>query len=241
MSDSGRLHRNDPVRQGPIRNFSNLYKQPETTQSHEHTEETPGATNSNGRSSEGVATAYRVLEKHINEGRDTARQYSRAGYETRAAVDGIQRLIEESLRYQLEVFPLLMETLSSLMPPDSVRAASQNGDRWTQHRGNGTSTAGNGNSASMISIELASRQPAEVNLSPGNYSNIAELVSPGLYSIEAGKAPVTDINFREDSAAGRAKLRIVVPDNQLPGTYSGVVVNRRTGEPLGTLTVRVAE
>jgi hypothetical protein len=240
MSDSGRLHRNDPVRPGPIRNFSNLYKQTATAQSPAHCEGAPGTTSSNGRSSEGVATAYSVLEKHINEGRDTARQYSRAGYETRIAVDGIQRLIEESLRYQLEMLPLLLETFTSLLPPESARAFSGGLDGWPQHRGNGASATGNGNSAAMA-IEVASRQPAEVALSLGNYANLAELVTPGLHSIEPGQPSITDITFREAPAGGRAKLRVVVPDNQAPGIYSGAIVNRRTGEPLGTLTVRIAE
>jgi hypothetical protein len=244
MSDTGRLHRVDPVRTGPIRNFSNLYKQPgaSAAQSRSETRSPQPADAPNGRYADGVATAYSVLEKHINEGRATAQQFSRPAYDTSTAVDGIQKLIEESLRYQVEMLPLLIETLTSLMPSNGS-GGSSSPDLWPQRPVNNAQSSSppvNGGQATVVSLELASRQPVEVTLNLSDYSNIADLVSPGLHSIDPGHPPLTDLGFSEGGEAGRVKLRIVVPDNQPSGLYSGVIISRSSGLLRGTLTVRVA-
>jgi hypothetical protein len=40
-------------------------------------------------------------------------------------------------------------------------------------------------------------------------------------------------------AEGAVNVRLCIPQGQPPGHYAGLVVDRDTGDPLGTLSVRV--
>ena len=38
---------------------------------------------------------------------------------------------------------------------------------------------------------------------------------------------------------GSVRIRIRIPEDQPPGTYSGLIVEERANRPVGTVTVRV--
>jgi hypothetical protein len=63
----------------------------------------------------------------------------------------------------------------------------------------------------------------------------------GLHAVDSDKPGLTDITFSPAKVDGRRKLRVFVPVNQPAGSYSGVIVDRETGELRGTLTVRVSK
>jgi hypothetical protein len=62
------------------------------------------------------------------------------------------------------------------------------------------------------------------------------MVSP-LRTMNNGKAEIDELEF--DTNQDRCVLRVNIPDRQPPGLYSGVVADGRTGEPYGTLTIKV--
>jgi hypothetical protein len=65
------------------------------------------------------------------------------------------------------------------------------------------------------------------------------LATPGLHTINADKPPLTDITFIPALENNPANLRIRIPDHQPPDLYSGVLIDRNTGLPQGTLSIRV--
>jgi hypothetical protein len=67
------------------------------------------------------------------------------------------------------------------------------------------------------------------------------LITLGLRAVDEHKPPLNDIVFMPDGTGGGVKLKISIPDNHPPDTYSGVIVNRSTGEMQGTLSVRIAQ
>ena len=241
MSDRKRLHRADPARVAPIRNFSKLYHGPNSTNGRVDrvkpaSNDVPRKGKAGGPLAEGVELAYSVIEKYIAEGRRTAEGFSSEPYAPRLANGNVQEILERVLRFQAEMVPLWIETLATLVRVD----ASRNGNAgapgaWPHPNG------GHNPETIPVSIEVVSRRPVQVSVDLRPNSEAKSLVALGLHSVDSRKPSLTDIRFVHDEAAGRIGLRIGVPEGQPPGTYSGVIVNRDSGETRGTLSIRIAD
>ena len=238
MKESKRLHRGDSARIAPVRNFSKLYSKSDSANGSGPAKTVPSDTRrvatSESPLAEGVELAYSVIEKHIAEGRRAAEGFSTQPYTTRAAPgDNLQVLIERMLRFQAEMLPLWIETLSTLVKV----YPSQNGhapDPATRPHANDAETM-------AVSIEVVSLRPVKVSVEIRPNSDSRSLVALGLSAVDSRKPVLRDISLVPDEGADRVKLRLRIPEGQPPGTYSGVIVDRETGETRGTLSIRIAD
>jgi hypothetical protein len=185
---------------------------------------------------EGVELAYTVIEKYIAEGRRTAEGLSNQPYATRAPNDNLQVLVERMLRFQAEMLPLWIETLAKLVKVDPAR----NGYAPTPDGGPRSNGAQKAETMAVV-IEVVSLRPVQVSAEIRPNSELQSLVALGLSAVDAGKPILKDISLVPDEVAGRIKLRLRIPESQPPGTYSGVIVNRDSGETRGTLSIRIAD
>jgi hypothetical protein len=241
MSDRKRLHRDEPARIGPVRDFSKLYHRAETMNGAKPAK--PAARDTprreaarGGPMAEGVELAYSVIEKYMAEGRRTAEELSTEPYTARAATDNLQNILERLLRFQAEILPLWVETLATLVkvdPSGSAFAAAP--AAWPRPNG-GPNTA-----TMPVSIEVVSRRPAQVSVEVRPNSEVKFLVALELNAVDSRKPALKDISFVPDNVRGGARLRIRIPETQPAGTYSGVIVNRESGETRGTLSIRLAD
>jgi hypothetical protein len=239
MSNRKRLHRGDPERVGPIRDFSKLYNRPGSANGNHSakpvTSEAPRKASA-GPLAEGVELAYSVIEKYIAEGRQTAEGFSSQPYSTRATNDNLQDVLERMLRLQAEMLPLWIETLATLVKVDPSRNGHASApDAWPRPND------GQKAETMAVSIEVVSVRPVQVSVELRPNSEAQSLVSLGLKSIDSSKPALTDVSFVPDGVPGRVKLRLQIPESQPPGTYSGVIVNRDSGETRGTLSIRIAD
>ena len=238
MNDRKRLRRTDPARVAPVRNFSKLYGRPDSVYGsdpatavrsdafHDAASGSPAA--------EGVELAYSVIEKHIAEGRRAAEGFSNQPYTSRASNDNLRVLVERMLRVQAEILPLWIETLATLVKVDS----SRNGHAPAPYA---SSNGGQNGDMSAVSIEVVSLRPVQVLVELRPNFEPQSLVALGLSAVDSGKPVMKDISLVPDDLAGRVKLRLRIPESQPSGTYSGVIVNRETGETRGTLSIRIAD
>jgi hypothetical protein len=90
-------------------------------------------------------------------------------------------------------------------------------------------------------MEVLSTQPIEVSLDLPPNSDGRRLLVLRLDAVDSDKPALADIAFSPDTTEGKRKLRVFVPAGQPVGTYSGVIVDRDTGELRGTVTVRVSK
>jgi hypothetical protein len=158
-------------------------------------------------------------------------------YNTRAVTDRIQEVIERTLRSWNELLPLWLEAITTAVTVEPPRmsptppSVMQNGE----NRG---ASAGDGSSA--IAIEMISMRPVTVSIDLRENSDQMPLATLGLRAVDRSKPELSEIGIESDAASG-IKVRICVPQSHPAGTYSGVIVNRETGESHGTLTVRVLD
>jgi len=239
MSDRKRLHRDDPVRVGPIRDFSRLYSRTDSVNgAHPAKPVSSDAPRKGGGGPlvEGVEVAYSVIEKYIAEGRRTAEGFSSQPYSTRATNDNLQEVLERLLRFQTEMLPLWIETLAALVKVDPSRNGHSSApDAWPLSNG------GRKAETMAVSIEVVSVRPVEVSVELRPNSEAKSLVSLGLNAVDSSKPALSDISLVPDEVPGRIMLRLRIPESQPAGTYSGVIVNRESGEARGTLSIRISD
>jgi hypothetical protein len=106
------------------------------------------------------------------------------------------------------------------------------------HPQNGVPGTLNGSGAAF-SVEIASPRPTEVMLnvepSPQPYTPFVH----ALHAPERNVPPLTSIAFQKSPKSNMPVLLLKIPLKQPSGLYTGVVVDRETNQPRGTLTVRV--
>ena len=240
MSVRKRLRRADPARTAPIRDFSKLYRGPETSNgaaaAKMFASEKPRPAAATSPLAEGVELAYSVIEKYIAEGRRTAEGLSTQPYATRAANGNLQDLLERMLRFQAEILPLWVEALATLVKVEPLRNGHEMSPRAWPH-----SNGKNPKATTAMPIEVNSTRPVQVSVELVPNSDTQSLVALALSSVAPGRPALTKVSFVRDRAVGRVKLRVQIPDKQPAGTYAGVVVDRDSGEARGTLSVRLGD
>jgi hypothetical protein len=250
MNDQQRLRKDDPERTSPVRHWSKLYRRDESWGAQAAPTESSSAqsTMSNGATSEtiaqGVKLGYQVIEEHIRQGQRIAQQFNNRSYNLNSVGSDVRELTERVIRDSTNLLSLWFNLMTSLAGKvDVSRQCSYPSP--TSSPPNGASTQKTSTieeplkQSTAVSIELLASGPTQVTLNLSPKAERLFLASPGLHAMNADKPPLTDLTFLPPHDGGVACLRIRVPDQQPPDLYTGVLVDRNTGLPQGTLSVRV--
>jgi hypothetical protein len=182
-----------------------------------------------------VELGYRVIEDQIRQGQRVAEQLNSRSYDSGAMGGDLREVADRVWRYYTDVGGLLVDFLSSLASDgDLVRRLFGEWQRRSE-----SSTPASTNGAVAISIEISSAGPARVTLDLRPHSEKMPLVCRELRALDAEKPPLTNVAF-EPGAEGLVSLRIRVPEAHPPGIYAGAVIDSDTGQPRGTLSVKLA-
>ena len=92
-----------------------------------------------------------------------------------------------------------------------------------------------------VSVEISAQGPIQVTLHLSPRAEQLFLATPGLHALSAEKPPLRDITFLPGLDGAPARLRIQVPKAQPADLYTGVLIDRMTGLPQGTLSLRIAD
>lgn len=243
MSDRRRLRREDPVRTEPIRNWSTLYRGSNSWDSRNPSADpksadkaTPGGS-WNDVVAQGVKLGYRVIEEYMRQGQRIAQQINNRSYGPGAMGNDIRDLAERMLRYYTDLASLWFDLMGSIAGnPDLMRNLFGLWQPKSEPSANATPV----NGAMAVSIEIVSTRPTQVTLDLRPQSAGLFLATHGLRALDPEKPPLTDITFERSLDHGLTSLRIRVPEGQPADIYTGVVIDRDTGQPRGTLSVRIA-
>ena len=233
MSTDDRFRRDDPARTDPVRNFSNTLRPDDPTTAPPDWMNQPPAPGTTGPTAgdtsdfvtHGVRLGYGLLHDQLHRGQRLAEQFSGGLGQVAAPAADLRQVMERMLKFSSDMY---LETsklwLDILLPsPNPPRPAPNPNPDFRR---------------SDIPVTISSSRPTlhTLKLDPGAETRPLEACQ--LWSRDRAKPPLMDAAFVAGSD-GKAFLRIRVPDDQPADTYLGVVCDRTTGEPLGTLSVEI--
>lgn len=254
MAEQHRLRREDPERIGPIRNWSTLYRSADSWGADAPVAKPMAAEETNHQSASsdavtyGVTLGYQVIEEHLQRGRRIAQQINNRSYNVKGASNDVRGLVEQLMRDSANILSLWFNVMSSLTSnPDLVRQFSP-----TDHKDPSSAKpeASHQTASSVeeptprnttVSVEIRAHGPTQVTVNLSPRAEQLFLATPGLHAMSTEKPPLTDITFIPSLDGNPAQLRIQIPPGHPPDLYTGVLIDRATGLPQGTLSVRVAD
>ena len=201
-----------------------------------------------------IENAYRVVDEHLQEGRraahsrrDHARMSAPGAFPaasvnaagTGFTAENIQAMVAESLRFYSTLAPLWTAVLNSIATAATAASAPDAGLAAAPlarppKPGNTTTMV-----AEPIIVELASTRMTRVTIDLVPNVNPTKLATNGLHSIVPDCPSIKDLTFIVDSHSNRPVVRIRVPDDQPVGSYNGVIVDADSGDPRGTIALRI--
>ena len=239
MSDRERLHRPDPVRTGPIRDISTLYRRADSWGAPPNghapsADEVDGGTYSDVVA-QAVERGYQVVEEQIRQGQRIAEEVSRRTYDSGAMAGDLREVSDRAWRYVADLGALWTDYLGSLAGDgELMRKVFAS---W-QPGGVPPPAAANG-SAPDVAIDVSCDRAAQVSLDLRCPDARAVLTCQPLRALAGDPPALTDVVFTRAPDASLT-VRIRVPEAQPAGVYIGAVVDAATMQSRGTLSVRLA-
>ena len=241
MTQQERLHRQDPKRAEPIRNLTAYLRN-----SHSWGETRPGEGHEGhgdgGKPSEtvddvlthGVNLGYKIIDEQIRQGKRVAealRNRRRFGGEKGGGDGEINALVSRLMGLTKDMGSLCFDSLEmALRSPLSLAGRGGGGQQ-----GEPPPPAF---AESKLSIEIASARRAQVTLDLPPRPPYTPLVH-ALHAANPAFPPLAAVRFELRPGSATPVLVVEIPDGQPPSTYTGVVVEQETNEPVGTLVIRV--
>ncbi|MDD5033122.1 MAG: hypothetical protein PHE55_00055 [Methylococcaceae bacterium] len=243
MTQQERLHRQDPKRSEPIRNLTGFLRNSHSWGENPPGEE-PGKTEPQGSSEKlddvlthGVHLGYKIIEEQISQGQRVA-QRLRKRYPPMGDREGdgggeIDALISRLLGLTKDMGTLWFDSMEMVLKTPRLLRGLAGGEEQ------GEVGIASNLAETHISIEIASSKRAQVSLNlPSRPQRYIPLVH-ALYATNPAFPPLTGISFRHCTGSPHPILQVEIPDHQPASTYTGVVADGETNEPVGTLVVRV--
>lgn len=178
----------------------------------------------------GVEDAYRLIEKHILEGRRVAQETNQRTY----GVSGDRfDLLEGFVRRSAHLLGVVAECAASIATSDRMR---------TLFYGSRPQSRSSAEAASMVdglSVEIISTRPTHVTLDLRAGSEPDALAISSLHASDPHNPPLSDVAISRNHGEGHVAVRIRVSPEQPSDVYSGPLIDGSSGELRGTLTVRI--
>jgi hypothetical protein len=190
----------------------------------------------------GVKLGYQVIEEYIRQGQRTAARIRGASQPESSKPGGREEMLETMLRFYKDMADLWIDGVGGIVRSPAFTswfngAVQRNGASAPppQEAGSGD---GEGTKGTLV-VEVLSKRRAQVtlNLRPHPGRNVP--LVHALHASDPAVPPLTGISFRRDPKSAVPVLQLKISNKQPPGMYTGVVVDRETNEPQGTLCVRV--
>jgi hypothetical protein len=241
-----RVRRPNIERRGPIRNATTYLRDSNSWSEKEanNTSRKDGAGEHSAVGSlddvvtQGVKLGYKVIEQYIAQGQRVAEQISRPFQKGMPEV-GTADVVQGMVRVYKDMADVWGNALDLMVRNPAfwswLGGSAQNAG---VHMSKGPPGTLNGTGAAF-SVEIASARTTEVML---NVGPSPEPYTPFVHALHAASRtapPMTAISFQKSSRSNMPVLLLRIPSKQPAGLYTGVVVDKDTNQPRGTLTVRV--
>ena len=223
-------------------NATNAAKKARTTKS------AASATSPNGSVTDGVRLGYRVIDDYLKKGQEAAQSLGGAGGETlKAASTEVQRLTQRMFQYASDLASAWMELVQTMTATGLANgeASAKNGaprpaaggvEAAPQER---QPTADPADQPCAVSLEIESSQPTETTVDLRRRAIDQPVDVQPLSSDDLAAPRITGVSITALAKAGRVLVRVRVPPTQPAGVYRGLIIDRSSNLPCGTLAIRV--
>jgi hypothetical protein len=236
MDNHERIRRPDPERIEPKRDPAACFFNAGTgtdpkskPQPKSPTEETVDAV------AHGVRLGYQVVEEQIREGQRLAQRLSHAAdLNGVSGSEGLSPLVGRALNVYKDLGALCFDAVEALALSPTLRLGLS---RMLQGKAESEPDSAPGDE--VCAVEVSSSRRTQVTLKLARASRTSLPHVHALHASDPAIAPLTNVRFSIDPKTGVAMLRVDIPDMQSAATYTGVVVDRTTNEPCGTVCIRL--
>lgn len=246
MSKRERVTRPEVDRIEPDRSFSAAFVPPSDVAPRAASDAPPAsreAAAGNGRdaSYEAVNSAYRVIDEYMRQGQRFAEEFWLPSSDGSSANAQFPRMLERFLRSAGDMGTAWIEMMTAgVRPPPADTGARGTAGPFVAGRrpeppSEPAAEVAPAAAGFSIAIESTRRVRVSVDASNGLLDTEALPLTGADRALAHTRGPVVQI----EATDGRTVLRVVVPEDQAAGAYHGVLLDRRSQRPVGTISVRV--
>lgn len=236
MEPRERVKKPEPGRTQPIRNWGVIF-------------ERPGQPPPENAVAHGVETGYRVIDEYLRQGQNVAR-----GMSTPPASggtppdDGFQSRMGAMLRTFADFTSLWLDLMGratsggTAAREPGVTPAGGTAGPFSAGGAPGVAAASpeaQVGASPWLTLDIESTRRTEVTVDLRPRSSDGALRVQDLRASEPGLPHIQGVVIEAVPGEDRMVIRIRVPDEQPPGTYSGIILDEQAGLPRGTISVRV--
>jgi hypothetical protein len=193
-----------------------------------------------------VNSAYRVVDEYMRQGQRMAEEFwlPVMGGENGPIRDA-SKVLERFMRAAGDMGMAWVEMMN---PAGALPSASSQSPRGTagpftagqQARGPEGSPEPSGRpSPGRLSVSVQSTRPVELSVDLHGAVHETDLVLKELTPVDRLLPPIQDIALEPVGADGRVTICVRVPDGQAPGVYNGILLERGTSRPKGTVSLSI--
>ncbi|UCE63153.1 MAG: hypothetical protein JSU59_09815 [Nitrospirota bacterium] len=191
----------------------------------------------------GVKLGYEVIEKYLRQGQRVAEELSNGSHPDNSKEDDWEKLVGDMLRLYRDLSGFWIDAVEALMrSPEFLSTVTnvlgRNGQAKSGSAHQEPNPGANGENM-KVAVEIASQKRAQVTLDLRPHLMQAALQVHTLHAPDPHIPPLTDVSFRIDGDLNVPVLTLTIPEEQPAATYTGVVVDQKTNEARGTISVRL--
>ena len=244
-----RLRRPKPKRTAPIRNPAMYFQESDSWDAGRD-----GATKEQSKVdnpsdsfddvvAKGVKLGYQVIEDYIRQGRAVADRFRKAAFGKEKKKKEEKDLVQQVSRLYKDMADICIDAALALVrSPDFLAGMAgtkrENGVDTSKTRVR-SPRASRDNGSGPVVIEIASLRRTQVVLDLPSYPDHYTPIVHGLHASDPDLPPLREISFQRDKKSARHVLRLKIPNRHPAAVYTGVIADKETNSPKGTLSVRI--
>ena len=186
-----------------------------------------------------VRVGYQVIGENIRQGKTAADRFTAGDYAVRDVPGEVTQLSLRLLQLTRDMSTTAFDLIGAALRDPTLRSALRAANPAPQASSGSPARPAAGQ---PIPLTYNLRGNRNAVADPGTLRHPEQATSltvAGLLSPNTALPPIENVSFSASPDGQGITANIVVPDDQPPGTYSGVICDGKTHKPLGTLTVQV--
>lgn len=248
MNDRERIRRPAPERTSPIRKWDGLLGA--STPDDSRTKSSAAAPQAEDILARSVELGYRVVDEYLTRGQEAAQRVRHGVYGAEELTQDVQSVASQLVRSASDFAGAWVEFFAlagrdTVPAPLGLRAAARESVRPAANgvpESPAPADAGAADATALallrVRLSVTAGRPVETALDVDSVPATHGIVAHQPRLATDGSIRIRDVRVEPEND-GTMRIRVVVPIDQSPGRYTGLVVDDTTNLPAGELTIVV--